>query len=59
MLDPYLFLLAKATLEGVCDWVGAVVNSSLREEVDMLPLKETVLCFLFKGSSLDPVNLNS
>lgn len=59
ILDPCIFLLAKATLDGMSDWTRPMVNSSLRKGVTMLPLKEAVLCLLFKRLSLDPINLNT
>lgn len=59
ILDPCPSLLVKATRKGAGGWIHAILNSSLREEMIPLALKEAVKCPLLKSPFEDLENLDN
>ena len=58
-LDPCPAWLIRSAREGLAEWTGRVVNSSLREGVLPPALKQAIVRPLLKKPSLDPTNLNN
>lgn len=59
MLDLYPSWFIMAVWKGMYDLVWMLVNSSLKEGVILLTLKEAVVYPLFKGLPLNPTRLDS